>query len=169
MSGSLRLSLTDPRWLQEFQQTQSLLLWACQGLVTEVHHIGATALTETVARPTIDCLAGLTDLRNMNETCRLIEGLNYERVPSDEWCDEELVGHLVKFRGQDSTHEVWVVRYGGTIWERAIKMRDWLTSTPEDRSALECLKRDRFESDPYDLEGYRESKAEFFQRVISRF
>ncbi len=57
----VRLMHYDPRWRQEFEQTRSSILHSCAGWVTAVEHIGSTAISGLIARPTIDVIASVAD------------------------------------------------------------------------------------------------------------
>ncbi len=75
----VRLMHYDPRWRQEFEQTRSSILHSCAGWVTAVEHIGSTAISGLIARPTIDVVAAVQDDTSIEQAACLIEGLNYGR------------------------------------------------------------------------------------------
>lgn len=165
MSTSLRLMSHNPHWHQEFEQTRSLILWASEGWVSEVQHIGSTALLDGVAQPVIDVLAGLHDLRGLNAAAELIEGLNYLRVAAPEWADDELTGLLVKPRMGAPTHSVLLVRHGGRTWQRAVAIRDRLNQHREDWTQFQALKRAHFTAGCDALDRYTTAKAQFFNAL----
>lgn len=165
MSANFRLMSHNPQWAQEFQQSRSLILWATEGWVKEVEHIGSTVLAEGLAQPVIDVLAGLPDLRGLNQAAELIEGLNYTRVAAPEWCGEELTAELHKPRVGAPTHTVLLVRIGGTTWRRALAVRDWLAQHPDDWQQFQALKRAHFTAGCDALERYTTAKNQFFNAL----
>ncbi|MCG8651880.1 MAG: GrpB family protein, partial [Pirellulales bacterium] len=115
----VRLMHYDPRWRQEFQQTRSSILHSCLGWVTEVEHIGSTAIDGLVARPTIDVAAGVDSEAALAPAMELIEGLNYGRDHSPDWAAEVIM--MTKPRrlsaGQrQPTHRILLIKREGPIW-----------------------------------------------------
>jgi GrpB-like predicted nucleotidyltransferase (UPF0157 family) len=165
MAHPLRLMTHNPNWRQEFEQSRSLILWATEGWVKEVQHIGSTALQDGIAQPVIDLLAGLPDLQGLNQAAELIEGLNYTRVAAPEWCGEELTAELCKPRVGAATHRVLLVRLGGAAWRRALAVRDWLSGHPHDWQQFQALKRAHFTAGCDAWERYTTAKDQYFHSL----
>ena len=142
-----------------------MILWATEGLVADVQHIGSTAVPEGVAQPVIDLLAGLQDLRGLNEAAGLIEGLNYTRVASPEWCEDELTAMLQKPRVGAPTHTVLLVRQAGPAWQRTLAIRNWLSHHPQDWRQFQALKRAHFTAGCDAWERYTTAKDQFFHAL----
>lgn len=155
----------NPTWAQEYEQTRSLILWATEGWVEDVQHVGSTALADGVAQPVIDLMAGLRDLRGLNQAAELIEGLNYIRVASPEWAADELTALLQKPRAGAPTHTVLLVRHSGSIWQRTTAIRDWLAQHPHDWQQFQALKRAHFTAGCDALERYTTAKDQFFHAL----
>ncbi len=115
---TVRLMHYDPRWRQEFLQTRSGVLQSCSGWVTQVEHIGSTAISGLVARPTIDVLAGVhgdAEVDNgMDQAADLVEGLNYRRVTPHGWATGSVV--LDKPRHGEPTHRIFLMAIGCPAW-----------------------------------------------------
>lgn len=150
-------------WPQEFEQSRSLLLWAGEGWIGEVQHVGGTAIEESLAQPVIDMLAGIDELQGLNEAAELVEGLNYVRLPSPSWCDDELTAYLQKPRVGEVTHTVLLVRREGAIWQRALAIRDHLQQSISDRQLLDTLKREHLVDTCDAVQRYASAKNDFFQ------
>ncbi len=163
MSSPFRLMSYNPQWPQEFEQARSSLLWASDGWISEVQHIGGTALVDSLAQPVIDMLAGLDEMQGLNEAAGLLEGLNYGRVPSPEWCDDELTAYLHKPRVGEVTHTVLLVRRGGSVWKRTLAIRDHLQQADGDRQLLDKLKREHLVDSCDAAQRYAHSKSDFFE------
>jgi len=164
----VRLMHYDPRWRQEFEQTRSSILHSCAGWVTAVEHIGSTAISGLIARPTIDVVAAVQDDSSIEQAACLIEGLNYGRGSSSGWAREAV--SLVKPRhalvGQsDPTHHVLLVLQGSAVWNRVIRVRDWLRSNGEAAIRFEEAKVARWRSGAGDLVSYQAAKALFFAHL----
>lgn len=165
MHPSLRLMAYNPQWPQEFEQARSMLLWASEGWIRDIQHIGGTAIPDSVAQPVIDMLAGMSDIRGLNEAAELMEGLNYARVPSPEWCADELTAHLQKPRVGSVTHTVLLVRQGGSVWQRGLAIRDRLRWNIVDRQRLEAIKREHFTDSCHAQVNYAAAKGDFFSSL----
>jgi GrpB-like predicted nucleotidyltransferase (UPF0157 family) len=161
-----RLMYHSAQWSQEFEQTKSLLLWATEGWICDVVHIGSTALEDMIAQPTIDVIAGITSLSGLNEAAMLIEGLQYQRFPAPEWCDEELVAWFVRPWSGHPSHTVLVARFEGKIWQQCLQLKQQLIDQYLKRQELESLKRHHFEAQS-SLETYQTAKHQFFQSLLA--
>jgi GrpB-like predicted nucleotidyltransferase (UPF0157 family) len=164
----VRLMHYDPRWRQEFEQTRSSILHSCAGWVTGLEHIGSTAISGLIARPTIDAVAAVDNMDAMEPAALLMEGLNFRREASPVWASGAIT--LVKPRhsleGQlDPTHTVLLVVQGCVVWNRVIRIRDWLRSRAEVAIRFEEAKVARWRSGEGDLVSYQADKALFFAHL----
>ncbi len=164
----VRLMHYDPRWPQEFQQTKSSILQSCAGWVTAVEHVGSTAISGLIARPTIDVLAAVENEAGLATAAQLIEGLNFKINDSPDWSTEPIVlgkpRHLSSAQ-PDPTHCVWLVIYGSDCWLRMIRMRDWLRDQKETAIRFEEAKVARWRSGEGELLAYESDKALFFAHL----
>jgi GrpB-like predicted nucleotidyltransferase (UPF0157 family) len=165
MAG-FRLSHFSAAWRQEFEQAKSMLLWASEGWISEILHVGSTALEGSLAVPTIDILAGVTDLSGLNDAARLIEGLNYERQPAPSWTDDELVASLVRYKDGHATHSVLLAKIEGQLFKRCVAIQQRLARDFLVYEAFDNLKKEHF-SIGSSLDDYVNSKSAFFERLMS--
>lgn len=162
---SIRLMAHNQQWKQEFDQSRSMLMYATEGWLTDVRHIGGTALSDSIAQPIIDMVACIEDMRGLNEAAGLIEGLNYKRIESPEWCADELVAMLQKPRIGPPTHAVLIVRAGGVAWKRSLAILDYLDNDVNERQKFENLKREHFQPGCSAEQRYMESKDDYFASI----
>lgn len=165
MTSTLRLMAHNPGWRQEFEQSRSSLLQATEGWIAEIRHVGGTSFKDGVARPSIDMLAGITDLPALNDVCSLVEGLNYRRQITPAWCSDELCALLTKPRSGDESHAVLIVRHEAALWQRVVAMQTWLAERLQDRQQLENIKKDNFATGCSALENYQRAKDAFFATI----
>ena len=162
----VRLMHYDPRWRQEFQQTRSSLFFSCQGWVTAVEHIGSTAIPGLVARPIIDCIAGVKQSDDFESASLLIEGMNFRRVDAPDWAEESWV--LAKPRHGEATHIVLLAVQGSTVWRRALAIRDYLLARPEEAVRFEEAKIQRWRNHEGDQSQYERDKSLFFSHLLDQ-
>jgi GrpB-like predicted nucleotidyltransferase (UPF0157 family) len=169
----VRLMHYDPRWRQEF---------SCDGWISAAHHIGSTAISGLIARPTIDVIAiAVTDDSSIDsssnhsspdcgitEAANRIEGLNYRVVQSPLWADGAIT--LVKPRltdaeAPDASHRIFLVQQDSAILRRAVALRDYLRQHPEIAIELEEIKVAAWKNTEGNLERYQRNKSTFFAKV----
>jgi GrpB-like predicted nucleotidyltransferase (UPF0157 family) len=165
---SIRLMAFNSQWEQEFFQSRSMLLYATDGWLTDVRHIGGTALPQTVSQPVIDILAGMEDMRGLNEAAGLVEGLNYIRTEAPEWCQNELVAMLHKPRAGEPTHTVLIARKSGPAWNQALEILKLLQNDVLERQQFENVKRDHFQPGCSAEQQYKVAKDDYFQELSQR-
>jgi GrpB-like predicted nucleotidyltransferase (UPF0157 family) len=164
----VRLMHYDPRWRQEFEQTRSSILFSTEGWVTAVEHIGSTAISGLIARPTIDVVAGVDQTDAMEPAALMIEGLNFRRVESPDWAIDAISLIKPRYLTEDQpepTHGVLLVVHQSATWRRVTRLRDWLRSHAETAIRFEEAKVARWRDGAGDLESYQRDKAIFFAHL----
>lgn len=164
----IRLMEHNPQWAQEFEQARSSILQATEGWIVDIQHVGSTAIAGGVARPIVDLIAGMDDLQGINEAALLVEGLNYARLSSPDWCSEELSAFLQKPRSGDPSHTVLLMRRDSAAWERSLAIREHLQNNLLDWEQLQNLKKDNFATGCTALANYTAAKDEYFAELESR-
>ncbi|MGB7326225.1 MAG: GrpB family protein [Rubripirellula sp.] len=163
----VRLMHYDPRWRQEFQQTRSSILASCEGWVHSVEHIGSTAISGLIARPTIDVIALVSNDEAINPARQLIEGLNFRIEPTASWAAEVMT--LAKPRtispGTDPTHRVMLMVQGAPVAIRTVRFRDHLRSRPEIAIRWEEFKVAAWRDCDGDLLRYETDKSVFIAHL----
>ncbi len=168
MTQPFRLMRFNPQWQQEFEQSRSSILSASMGLISKITHIGGTALDGKTARPVIDMLATMADLRELNEACEAIEGLNFSRVETPTWCDQELCAYLLKPRTGEATHSILVCKEDSYAWQRANAIQNHLCGNAQDAHALEQLKLEMYQPHCSAEVEYAQAKSAFFEDLYRR-
>ena len=164
----VRLTHYDPRWRQEFQQTRSSILHSCDGWVTAVEHVGSTAISGLIARPTIDVVAAVREQDSIAPAADLIEGLNFRCVEKPSWAREGLVLTKPRYLSDaqpDATHQVWLVLESSDLWNRLLRMREWLRANPETAIRFEEAKVASWRNSEGDPSAYQSDKSLFFAHL----
>ena len=169
--SGVRLMHYDPTWPQEYAQTRSSLLHACEGWLSEVEHIGSTSIPGLIAQPTIDILAGVRSHHEMEEARPRIEGLNFLALESHVSVDPSYV--LTKPRrlleGQsEPTHRVFLTMIDSPIWEQAMIVRDYLRSSAEDALIYEEVKMLHWKRTGGDRKHYELAKSAYLTHIADQ-
>lgn len=163
MSDSIRLMHYDPRWRQEFQQTRSSILHSCEGWVSDVHHIGSTAISGIIARPIVDCAVVVPNPDGFDEATVFIEGLNFRLQKNPKWLSGGRF--LTKPRAGEATHHVYLFIEGEPILNRMLAVRNLLQDNRELALRFEETKVHHWKCSEGDASRYEEIKTAFFETV----
>lgn len=170
MSEIVRLMHYDPRWRQEFEQTRSSILQCCLGWVTDVQHIGSTAVDGMVAQPILDVVATVEDDderdQALGESAALIEGLNFRKSKPPMWAAETIV--LEKPRNGDPTHRVFLSYRSSPFCRSSSIVRDCLRADRELSIRFEETKVARWRHGEGDPLRYAEDKSVFFAHLLEQ-
>jgi GrpB-like predicted nucleotidyltransferase (UPF0157 family) len=70
----------NPRWPKDFARESAAILTAFGTFLTEIHHIGGTAIPGIHAKPIIDMLAVTSDITLLDAPPRPLANLGYEAL-----------------------------------------------------------------------------------------
>lgn len=170
-SSTVRLMHYDPKWRQEFSQTKSSLLSACEGWLSEVEHIGGTAIPGMISQPTIDLLAGVKSSREIDQAACRIEGLNFLSAELDISSQKAMI--LTKPRRllddqNEATHRVFLTQIGSILWRTSLAVRDYLRRSPEAALQYEEVKMLHWRRTEGDRVQYEASKSSYLTHLIDQ-
>ncbi|MFN3192119.1 MAG: GrpB family protein [Aureliella sp.] len=168
MAQSFRLMAYNPSWPQEYEQTRSSILQATEGWVVDTAHIGGTGIVGATSRPVIDVMIGVSDLQALNEVANLVEGLNFRREATPEWCDGELCAFLIKPRNAEATHTVLAVRHDGELWNQTKTLQSKLVEVEVLADELQQAKLDNYKADCNAEKRYEVAKTAYYEELVSR-
>ena len=170
-STLVRLMHYDPRWRQEYKQTCSGLLHACEGWLSVVEHIGSTAIPGMIAQPTVDVLAGVKREEELKEAAVRIEGLNFVAGSADfefsPCVSLTKPRHLLEGQ-QEPTHRVLLTVEGSGLWNLAILIRDYLRGSPEAALQYEEVKMLHWKRVQGDRTEYEAAKSTYLTHLIDQ-
>lgn len=162
------ISSYDPRWPVLYEEERQCIESAISPHVQEIQHIGGTAVPGLAAKPILDIMVGV---RNMKDAPACIEGLTgigYEYVPKYE----RTLQHrwfLRKSGVAGRTHHVHLVeRSNREWWDSHVLFRDYLRSHPEAAREYEGLKRSLAERFGEDRDAYTDAKTSFIVEMERR-
>ena len=163
MPTSIRLMHYAAAWRQEFEQSKSGILQSCQGDVTDVQHVGSTAIPGLIARPIIDIIALVSAPELLDAATLQIQGLFFQTVDPPSWCRDAIV--LSKPRHGESTHLVFLTTPESRTHRRTLAIRDHLRAQPARAVEFESAKVRRWKAGDGDSEQYDRDKAIFFAHL----
>ena len=159
--GKVRLVEYDDAWPRLFQEEKERILQAIGQYVTDVQHVGSTAVPGLKAKPIIDIAIGVGRLSQAKEWLHRLEATGCEfREHSSE------PDNLLFVKGNPRTHHLHVVEHGGAEWQGYLRFRDRLRQDDGLAKEYQELKERLARTYPEDRESYTEGKAAFIRSVI---
>jgi GrpB-like predicted nucleotidyltransferase (UPF0157 family) len=150
-------------WAQQFECERKLLLPVLGTEVIRIEHVGSTAISGLDAKPTLDMLAGLKELKSAEWYAASLRDVGYEFRPR-----HPVPGrlHFAKIQDGLRTHNLSLTVYGSDFWEAHLLFRDYLRSHPEAAQAYQALKHRLAEKYPGDTVQYTAGKDEFIAETL---
>jgi GrpB-like predicted nucleotidyltransferase (UPF0157 family) len=145
----------DPAWAELFEREQGCLLAALNADVSEIEHIGSTAVPGLAAKPIVDILMGVQQLAPTDEQISSLEQLGYEY----EGQVLKIPEHHFFRKGMPRTFHLHIARPGSAFWQRQILFRDFLRSHPDQAREYARLKRSLAAQYRSDRKTYAASKT----------
>ena len=159
---TVRLTAYDPRWPALFDAEALAVRRVLPGLA--VAHIGSTAVPGLDAKPVIDVMLGIPELRAPHALYDGLAELGYVHRPDDTLPDRLF---FAKDAGRLRTHNLSVCEQRSPFWEAHIAFRDRLRSEPALAHAYVALKRALAAQCPVDRIAYTEGKNDFVASALS--
>ena len=161
----------DPRWPELFrQEKQHLLSCLPSDLIRRIEHFGSTAVPGLAAKPIVDMLVEVTDLRETRlRITPILEAQGYEYFwrPTEGDDGPPFYAWFIKREPRTGarTHHIHMVE--GTFvehWDRLL-FRDYLIEHPEVAREYEALKVRLSAVSPTDRVAFTRGKTEFVLKV----
>jgi len=157
----------DPTWLTRGEKdcARLRLLFGAWG-VTEVEHIGSTAVPGLAAKPIIDLMARVQVLDDVGEEMlAALAAEGWSHVPPDldgrDWRK-----FFVKASGGKREAHLHILDAHSPRWVKQLAFRDALRSNPALAAEYASLKRSLAARFADDREAYTNGKTEFVERVL---
>lgn len=163
--SQLILYAYDPRWPQAFEQMKSSLRFAAEGLISEVEHVGGTAIPLAPARDgVVDLLIGIDDAAHLAEVAPYIEGLRFTAVETKLAAEGVLAEYRRARFGSTPAYRLLLTPASGDFWRTAIQFRDAIAHCGGSTERYAQLKR-RLATNGVNGAQYELSKLVFFRHI----
>lgn len=154
----------DPAWPDRFESEMALLQAAIGRWITGgIHHVGSTAVPGLAAKPVIDILVGVEELRSSRGCFDRLAELDYRyfpyRVDEMHW--------FCKPDPASRTHHLHLVPTGSYRYRAELAFRDALRARPDLATEYAALKHRLASAHRDDREAYTEAKQGFIAGVLA--
>lgn len=151
-----------PEWEMMFEKEAELIRHILGENCVAVHHIGSTAVPGLWAKPVIDMMPVVRDIRKVDLQEALFGQAGYEYLG-----EFGIPGRRYLRKGGDErTHQIHIFEESHTSeTERHLAVRDYLRTHPEIARQYGELKKVLAEKFPYDIDGYCDGKDAFVKKM----
>jgi GrpB-like predicted nucleotidyltransferase (UPF0157 family) len=151
----------QPDWPARFEQ-EGARLRSVFGEKARIHHIGSTSVVGLSAKPVIDILVEVPDIRRVDRLNGQMEALGYEPrgefgLPGRRYFSREAEG--------ERTHHVHVFKADTAEARRHLAFRNYLRTHPAAAEEYGRLKSQLALRYPEDIQGYMDGKNDFVKEV----
>lgn len=151
----------NPEWKEMFANAANEIKLILQENCSEIYHIGSTAIPHIYAKPIVDILLVVKDIR-------LVDSLNPEFEALGYVCMGEygIAGRRYYWKSKTHrTHNVHLFELGSPEISRYLLFRDFLIAHADYAKAYSTIKRCLAEVFSDDIENYVNGKSSFIQMI----
>jgi len=153
-------------WRNAFELEAKHVAAALGENVVAIHHIGSTAIPEIYAKPIIDLLVEVRDIREVDPRSSAMKSLGYEVMG-------EYGIHGRRYFRKDNregirTHHIHAFETGSAEVLRHLAFRDYMISHPSDAQRYSELKRNLAKAHPENMDAYIDGKDDFIKEMDRR-
>ncbi|MGW5889242.1 GrpB family protein [Priestia megaterium] len=149
------------KWPEQFEEEKRRLSSIFNSLKIEIHHIGSTAVPGLSAKPIIDLLIEVKDIKKVDTYNQKMEQLGYEAKG-----ENGIKGRrYFQKGGNERTHHVHIYEKGHPEINRHIWFRDYLRTHPDAAKEYETLKTELAHRYRFEPEKYVENKTNFIHKI----
>jgi GrpB-like predicted nucleotidyltransferase (UPF0157 family) len=153
----------DPQWRAIFHTESQYIANALGENAIAIHHIGSTSIETIHAKPIIDILVEVQDLREVDDRSLAMESLGYEVM--GEFGIEDRRFFRKDNHAGIRTHHVHIFEVNSAQIKRHLAFRDYILSHPEAAQEYSNLKQKLAIEYPNDIAEYQAGKAEFIKEI----
>jgi GrpB-like predicted nucleotidyltransferase (UPF0157 family) len=153
----------DPQWRSIFHTESQYIANALGKNAIAIHHIGSTAIETIYAKPIVDILVEVQDLREVDDRNLAMESLGYE-VMGEFGIEDRRFFRKDNHEGI-RTHHVHIFEVNSAQVKRHLGFRDYMLSHPEAAQEYSNLKQKLAIEYPNNITEYQSGKAEFIKEI----
>jgi GrpB-like predicted nucleotidyltransferase (UPF0157 family) len=152
-------------WALSFNEEKKLLEDILSDIAISIEHIGSTSVRGLGAKPIIDIMIGVYNLKEVDDFIELLSNIGYEHVFHKEFPNRRF---FRKGLWRAGTHHLHIYKYESEEWNSNILFRNYLRKHPNVRNQYNQLKIELVQKYSCDRVGYTEAKAPFITGIIKK-
>lgn len=167
-NDEVRLERYTTKWKDEFIKVKKELMKQTNLEDYRIEHIGSTAIKDMSAKPLIDIVVGVDDLKRVDKLLlKSFSEAGFLRLKVQR-PGEIVLAKFVDDTYKVKTHFIHLVDYEKEIWNNLIFFRDYLNSNEDVRKQYLDVKKEYLKSSSIGINEYTDYKEEFVKKVISK-
>ncbi|MBW4665165.1 MAG: GrpB family protein [Chroococcus sp. CMT-3BRIN-NPC107] len=151
----------NANWSSQYEQEKQQILLDLGDTVTNIQHIGSTAVPGLAAKPVIDMLLGLKQIPPLLMQVSRLEAIGYSYHG-----EFGIPGRHYFRKGIPRSHQIHAVLTDSEFWERHILFRDFLRNNPQAAQRYETLKRKLAQEFAGDRTSYTNNKTPLIEQLL---
>lgn len=167
-NDEVRLESYIPEWKDEFFTVKKELMATTNLEEYRIEHIGSTAIEGMYAKPIIDLMVGVDDLKSVGKALlQCFKEAGFLRLKVER--PGEIV--LAKFTDntfKEKTHFIHIVEYEKELWHNLLFFRDYLNSHEEARKQYVEIKLAYLKNSSTGINEYTNFKEDFVQEIFAK-
>lgn len=165
MTIPVRIAPYDTTWPAKFEVERDRLARVFSGVPFHIEHVGSTAVPNLDAKPIVDLMVGVDELRHIEARLGELHNEGYEYVADYEREMPDRRYFRKRRLGRVAYHLHCVVHNSG-FWRSHIEFRDRLRSDPDVAARYLELKEELAAKHREDGRAYTEAKSTFINGVL---
>ena len=164
-TGTIRVIVYDPNWPILYLAERTKLLAATTPGFVELEHVGSTAVPGLSAKPIIDMMAAVVNLREGVSLIPRLETLGYHHI------ENGMPGRLFlrkRVPGTEITYHLHIVEQATWNERNERLLRDYLLAHPQAVQAYGELKQRLAVEYAHDGLAYTKAKTAFIQSIMDQ-
>ncbi|NQX71688.1 GrpB family protein [Paenibacillus alba] len=153
----------NEEWSFKYQQEERGIKEILGVIAIAIEHIGSTSVPGLGAKPIIDFMVGINDLKEVEKFIEPLSKIGYEHVYHKEFPNRRF---FRKGQWRAGTHHLHIYNYGSEEWKNNILFRDYLRTHPDVLKQYNQLKKELAEKYRNDRVAYTNAKHPFIIDVI---
>lgn len=153
----------DPAWVTHFNSIKEKVAEMFKGKALAIEHIGSTSVPGMKAKPLIDALVVVKDIKDLSHEIAAMAHLGYE------WGENYIAPDTLLFFkvGPDGEklENIHVCQSGSQKERQFLVMRDYLRTFPDKVQEYSRIKEANYHEYPDDYPAYRAAKAPFLAQL----
>lgn len=151
-------------WSAMFSEEAEKLKLIYENEIIDIHHIGSTSVRGLKAKPIIDIMPVVRDIKNVDKYNKKMQEFGYE--PKGE---NGIPGRRYFQKGGDNrSHHIHIYQVGSYEIKRHLAFRDYLQGHPEIKNSYGELKERLAQQFPYDIESYINGKEGLVKEIETK-
>ena len=163
--GTVKLTANHRQWGKLYKTEKKKILLELKDLDVVIEHVGSTAVAGIMAKPIIDMMLGINNIKQNKLIYKKLVEIDYEDRGAQEVRGRRL---FVKGPEEKRTHYLHITKTDSKFWKEHIIFRDYLKKDKKVRDEYNKLKIELAKKYSDNRKLYTEGKSNFIEKIIKR-